>query len=325
MNTKYNYVFLNIAEDFIFPCYHPLRKYPFVRVYKHAFDSNGFLDRLFFLHWSHKLNAKVKLPLKKAWFRLICKNDFKDDKPICYVFHAGKYITEHPDLYKYIKKKNPKNKCVVFYGDLISKKHWDIPFTAKFSDYIVTYDRGEAEQYGIHYFEDLTFAAMDDYKEVKEFENDVYFLGYAKDRLPMIHAVYTKLHDAGLKCKFIICGVDKKDQLKSDGLFYQNPIPYSENIKNVVNSKCVLELIQGDSEAPTLRLKEAQIYKRKLLTNNTAYFGKSFYNPETISIFTSPEQIRFDFLSSSMDESMFDADIFEPLKRIEFFEKLLNS
>lgn len=324
MKTKYNYVFLNIAEDFIFPCYHPLKQYPFVKVYKHAFDTNAFLDKIFFLHWSQRLNAKFRLPFKSLWFNLICRNDFKDDKPICYVFYAGKYITEHQGLYEYIKRKNPENKCIVYYGDLISKKCWDIPFTSNFCDYIVTYDRGEAEKYGIHYFEDLTYATMEASIQVDQYECDVYFLGYAKDRLDMIHAVYKRLHDAGLKCKFIVCGVDTEDQLESDGLYYQAPIPYSENIKNVINSKCVLELIQGDSVAPTLRLKEAQIYKRKLLTNNSTYLNAGFYNSKTISIFDMPDQIDLDFLSTPMEDSLFDATIYDPIKRIEYFEGLLE-
>lgn len=325
MNTKYNYVFLNIAEDFIFPCYHPLKKYPFVRVYRHAFDANAFIDKIFFLHWSRKLNAKVKLPFKNAWFNRIYRQDFQDEKPICFVFYAGKYITEHPELYKYIKKQNPENKCIVYYGDLISKKQWNIQFTANFCDYIVTYDRGEAEKYGIHYFEDLTYEAMEKTCQVENYENDVYFLGYAKDRLDAIYSVYKRLHEAGLKCKFIICGVGKEHRIDSTGLYYQDPIPYSENIKNVINSKCVLELIQGDSVAPTLRLKEAQVYKRKLLTNNVSYLNEDYYNPKTICVFSSPDQIDIDFLSDGVGQELYDTNIYDPIKRIEYFEELLNS
>lgn len=324
MDTKYNYVFYNISEDYLEPAFMPLRKYPFTRVYEHAFCASKLVQKLFFLWWSKKINDIIKMPCKKLWFKKICKQDFDDNKPICYVFLGGKYLVDEPLLYQYIKGKNPDNRCVILCLDLISKKDWDVQKIKTNTDYIVSYDIGESKKYGIEHFDDVCYGSASRVTEPKNFINDVYFLGFAKDRIEEIHRVYRFLSNHGVKCKFIICGAHEEDKINGEGLIYSKPIPYKENIENVNNSRCVLEIIQGGSTSPTLRMKEAQIYKRKLLTNNTMIRNHSIYNEKSISVFEKTEQIDIDFIKRDIDYKTFHSECFDPINRILFLEKLLG-
>lgn len=323
--TAYNYVFYNISEAYLEPVFGPLSKLKNVRVYKQAFRGGKLLQKLFFLHWSAKLNAKIKLPFKSIWFPRICKQDFNDNKPICYVFAGGKYLTQDKCLLEYIKKQNPRNRAIVFCFDLISKKHWNMNHVKALSDYIVTYDEGEAAKYGAKHMDAVMYGALTDVTMPETFENDVYFLGFAKDRLPQILAAYDTLIEAGLKCKFVICGVPQEQQRSGEGLIYSLPISYIENLENIKNSRCILEIMQGGSNAPTLRTEEAHIYRRKLLTNNTNLVGQPYYDASHMRVFSECAAIDTAFAESEIDYSAFDDSFnYSPLKMIDFFEKLLE-
>lgn len=320
--TKYNYVFMNIATDYIAPCFMPLRKYKFVRVYEHAFESGRILQRIFFYHWSKKLNDILKLPFKSLWFKRMCVQNFENTKPVCYVFYSGKYISEEKRLYPYIKTLNPENKCIIYFGDLISKRNIDIAQMKNCCDEIVTYDFGEAKTYGLRHFDTLGYGAIMDTDKKDSFVQDVYFLGYAKDRLEEIYAAYKAFSEKGFRCKFIICGVPKAKQWNAPGLIYSTPITYKENIQNVIRSKCILELIQGGSNAPTLRVMEALVYKRKLITNNAELLRQPYYDQNNMQVITKPDEKCFEFLRKPINEIAVDDAMLDPYHRIEFLENL---
>lgn len=307
------------------PVFGPLKKSENIRVYKQAFTANALLQKMFFLHWSVKLNKKLRLPGKSLWFRKMIKQDFSDDKPICYIFAGGKYLTQDSRLYEYIKKQNPKNKAVVFCFDLMSKKNWDIEKVKAVCDYIVTYDADEAEKYGALHMDAVMYGAISEVTTPSSFAQDVYFLGFAKDRLEQLHAAYRHLTENGLRCKFLICGVPQEKQCKGEGLYYTNPITYRENLENVKNSRCILELMQGGSNAPTLRTQESHIYRRKLLTNNTNLVGQPYYDANHMRVFSDVTQIDTAFAGTDIDYAAFDDSFdYSPFKMIDFFETLLE-
>ena len=322
-NHKYNYVFYNICEDYFAPIFADLLNYPFVKIFSRAFNSNSFIQKLFFLHWSAKLNGIVDLPFKRIWFKRICCHKFDNDKPVCYVFLGGKYISQNAELFKYIKKLNPENKCVVLYLDLISKGGTDVNQVKQVSDMIVTYDRGDAELFGINYVDIDYYTPIIPVTTPQEFENDIYFLGYAKDRLDEIHKAYKYFSDNNFRCNFIVCGTNPEDRISGQGLKYQNPVSYLENLENVRKSKCILEIIQGNSIAPTLRLREAKTYKRKLITNNNNPEYLKSLSRDNLCIYDNVEDIDMDFVESDINYEVFDGEHSSSIKLINYLEEML--
>ncbi len=322
---KYNYIIFNVKEDYLKPFFFPLRQNDHVQVYEHAFDGKGLIQKLFFLHWSAKLNQKFRLPLKSLWFRKMCKKTFPTERPCCYLFIGNKYLGQEKKLYRYIKKLDSRNKAGFYFLDLVSKKNLDLASYKTCSDFILTYDRSEAEQYQIRCFDELIYGAISDVTEPEDFAWDVYFLGFAKDRLTRIHDVYHVLTKAGLRCKFIICGTKPEDRISGEGLSYQDPISYAENIENVKKSRCILELMQGGSDAPTLRTQEAITYKRKLLTDHLSAASQSYFNAGFMKTFSEAEQIDTAFAGSPIDYAAFD-DRYDlsPNKLIAYLENLLE-
>lgn len=325
-DTKYNYVIYNVGSDYLEPVFMPLSKYDSVNTYDLAINGSKILKKIFFLHWSEKINGIIKLPLKKLWFSKMFNQHFLDNKPVCYVFYMAKYINDDPSIYQYIKKLNENNKCIIYFGDSITKIGYDIEKLKKCSDYIVTYDKGEAEKYDIVYGENsLGYGEIIDVTTPNEFENDVYFVGYAKDRLDEIHNTFLHLYKNNIKCKFIICGTKESDRLNYNGLIYSDPISYKDNLYNVVNSKCILDIIQKNSTGATLRVKESIAYKRKLLSSNRNLKERYFYNSETMSCFDKVEDIDIAFIKSDINYSSYKVDNdFGPEKTIRYFERLLG-
>lgn len=322
-DNKYNYVFFSVDSDFFAPIFSDLSRYEFVKVFKKAFESNALIQKLFFLHWSAKLNKIIKMPFKNLWYKKMCYHKFENDKPICYVFVGGKYIAEDDIFINYIKALNHNNKCVMLCLDILEKTDIDVGDLKKRIDKIITYDFSESQKYDIDYLDMDYYTPIVDVTTPTTFENDVYFLGYAKDRLNEIHSAYKFFTSNNIKCKFVICGTKSKDRIKGDGLIYSSPISYIENLKNVNSSRCILEIIQGNTVAPTLRLREAKTYKRKLITNNTnPEYLKSLTN-DNLCVYQDVKNIDIDFIKSEIIYGAYDNDYSKPIKLIEYLEDVL--
>lgn len=325
MQTRYNYVFLNYSEDYHEPTRAALKDLPFVKVYKHAFDGHPILQKLFMLHWSEKINRWIRLPLKSIWYRRMCKQHFDTQKPICYIFLGGKYITQDEGLRRYILRQNPQNKCIVKCGDLITKKNWNIEKIRQCCDHIVTYDKGEAQRFSIACMNEPCYAPMIEVTTPQTFSNDLYFLGYAKNRLPQIHSLFRYLSERGVRCKFIVCGVPEAEQIKAPGLIYSKPISYIENLKNVRESRCILEIMQGGSNSSTLRLEEAQVFRRKLLTNHVEVCSSRFFDPLNMRTFSEETDIDISFLKEEIDYASFEGGYdYSAQHMMAFYEQLLS-
>ena len=307
----YNYVIIGAVDDFIRQAYGELLTEKQVYMPAHTCGSkNPLTNALFKLHWSAKVNARRKLPLKKIWFRKMCRHDFHNDKPTCYIFMGGQYIAGCPELREYIYSLNKDNKVVIKYADLIAKKHYrDFERVRNSADLLITYDKDESEKYAITYYGNRTYSRLLEVTEPESFAADVYYIGYAKDRLDTILHVYRKLTQNGLTCRFDLVGVPEEQQQSLPGICYVSKIPYAESLKRLCEAKCVLEISQRGSKSCTMRLPESITYHRLLLTNCDVE-NSGYYIPDTMFSFHEPENIDIDALKKPIPYSAFrEADI----------------
>lgn len=314
----YNFVFFFVDSDFWKAIigkelYHS----PNTRVYATAFDGPKWLQKLFHFHWAYRVNRKIDLPLKRLWFRRMYRQDFDNDLPLCFVYLGGNCIRYDRGWTDYVRKKDPRNRQVIMHQDLIAKKiHYDYSIVRDKVDLAVTYEISEAKKYGIHYFREDVYSKLIEEPAQVEYEQDVYFLGAAKDRLPKILAVYRRLHDAGLRCRFIIAGVRPEDRVSGEGIEYTTGISYTENLQNVIRSKCVLELIQKGSSDITTRVLEATAYRRRLLTDCKLCMPENF-NKGQLQVFEEPEDIDIDFFRQPFTPEDYDIKLdMNPMRRL---------
>ena len=323
----YNYVILFAGSDFWKAVFgQKLYECENVHICQGAFEGSIFLKKLFKVHWAYRLNSRINLPLKSIWFRKIYRQNFPTKKPLCFVYLGGNSIRFDGGLTDYIRRQSPQNRQVILHMDLISKKcNYDYKLIRQKVDEAITYDRNEAEKYGIHWYPTRIYGRKERITEPKKFDFDLYFLGAAKDRLEQIIEVYDRVSSAGLRCCFLLAGVPKEKQEQRSGIRYIDGITYEENLQYVQRTKCILEISQKGTDSNTLRLDEAVTYHRKLLTNCGSLKEKDYFIPRTMSIFSSVEEIDTEFLKEPIPYDAFsERNIdFSPQKLIRYIDNLL--
>lgn len=322
----YNHFIIGAFDDFVRQPYIAIESYEGVYIPKSPIgDANFLLKALHKIHWSAKLNSKIKLPFKRIWFKKMCVHEFGNDKPVCYHFLGGQYIAGNNELKAYIRRLNPENKIIIGYGDLISKKHYkDFEIVRNSADLISTYDREEAEKYNILFSGKRTYSRVQEITEPDHFDVDVYFLGYAKNRLDTILSVYRYLTENGLKCRFDLAEVPADRQQPLEGIAYISPIPYPEAVRRMNEAKCVLEICQSGSSECTMRMVESIAYHRLLLTNADVR-NSEYYHPQTMIRFQDPSDIDTDALKKPIPYSTFENtdQLLSPLQNLKYFDKRL--
>lgn len=322
---KYNYVIYSAEGDYIRAMLQDLDGKNFVEVCDDAFLSGGRLCHLLFkLHFSAKINSRIRLPLKRLWFKRMTKHGFDNDKPICRVSLGGKYLSEYKEFTDWLKRTYPNDKSAIVYLDQITKKRIsDFDAVKRSCDLVFSYDPIEAKEYDVEFLP--YFFGKSGLLEFRgEPENDVYFVGYAKDRLPEILAAYRALTERQLRCDFRIVGVNECDRVYVEGIKYSGQIPYEQATREMLNAKCILDVTQKGAAGPSLRVAESILYHRKLLSDNAALLDSYMYNPEHMLVFSSVGDAEAEFVKAPLSNEVYrDSDIMSSVELLEFIDNKL--
>ena len=323
METKYNYVFFALDTDYYHVTYNDIVGFPFVRVKWSDLDKySGLTKYLYRAHHSKKINRILRLPFKKLWFSSFFRNDFADNKPICFIFWGREAVRYGIGYLGYLKNKYPGCKIVITFWDLVKYTFNDreLEEYRKFSDLMFTYDLGDAQKYDMIYQHDaFSYYPINTGPEIQPC--DVYFLVRAKDRLSEIVQAYDTLTSKGLKCDFYITAVEPADRIERSNIHYlEHEMPYIENLKHVYSANALLEILQGGSRGSTLRCCEAIAYGKALITNNAEVLNEPFYSEDRIRFFTSQADLE------SIDEQFVrekkEYNYINDLSPIAFIERL---
>lgn len=232
--------------------------------------------------------------MKSIWNRWVFREKFDNDNPICFIFFAGRNKEINNGAIYYLRSKYKNCKTVLFYQDLVKKSA--LPQIEKIRnqfDLILSFDQLDVKKYNLLYYP-LVYSKTD-IKKSDIPKSDIYFVGKAKDRLEDIREVYSRLKDSGLKCDFHITGVSPED-VREDGIVYNMPVSYEENLQRIKASKCMLEIMQKGGHGYTLRYCEAIMYDKKIITNNPEIKEAPFYSEQRIQVFENPHEITSDFV-----------------------------
>ena len=212
------------------------------------------------------------------------------------IIHASKLT---PPVVKFINRKNPYVKVIVWYWNPIAKTE---PISS-FSSYkceIWTFDEEDSRQYGINHNTQYYFKNI----ILKEHNpsNDVLFVGGDKARLSFLIKVQSELELLGLSTDFHIVGTPK---ISNNSYDYKKRIDYSEVLEKIKNSKAILDIVSDNQIGLTLRPLEALFFSKKLITNDKTIVNRDFYDPNNIFV------LEYDDISNILDF------INRPFERIE--------
>lgn len=284
------------------------------------------LDKLRRLHFNVRLNRFINLPFKQFWNSFYFKNFFSDNKPLCFIVFNN-WIAMDTDIVEYLKSSYPQAKVVWMCQDLISTEKYRYscqPFNVKnllsSVDLALSFDYGDCEKYSMIYYP-LVFSSFHS-TIIQSQSSDVYFLGKAKERLNDIITIYDLCEKLGLICDFHIVGVKEQDYIKRNGIHYISSMSYFDNLQHVIQTKCLLEVMQKNGRGYTQRACEAVGLNKLLLTNNADISKAPFYNKEYISII-GPHGVDTSFLNGIKYDKIIDYHYKEkmsPINLLRFIE-----
>lgn len=280
---KYNYIIAG-GSGFYLSAYRDLFELDNVSYHRGYANQTHtkFVNYLLRLDFNLTLNKYVKTPLRWITYPLMYPHEFKNHKPECYIFFENQFAVINTGYLEYLRKTKPGVKLVLYMQDIVqSLPYYDIADYKKRFDLVLSYDKGDCEKYGLVYYP-TPYSCIQDSSLDKTKDIDVFFCGAAKNRYETILGVYNKCTKLGLKCLFYITGISDDKVIKREGLVYNTPISYEENLAFVKRSKCILEIMQKNADGYTPRLWESLFYGTHLLTNNKSICNSEYYREQSI-------------------------------------------
>lgn len=176
-----------------------------------------------------------------------------------------------PFIAKYIKRKNPKCKTILYFWNIVEEQEiYKQVFNDKNIDEFWTFDKNDAKRYNMKY--NPQFYTKKVKVDNRKNEYDILFLGRPKKRKKEIQEIEIKLKQNQLKTNFKTIESEKEY------------IPYNDYLDMVSKSKCILDYNQEGQVGLSLRPMEALFLEKKLITNNKDIKNYNFYNSNNIFI-----------------------------------------
>lgn len=133
---------------------------------------------------------------------------------------------------------------------------------------LFTFDKEDSIRYKINLKEQVY--SLDKEKKTLPLKYDFYFIGVNKNRRRILEYLSEKLNN--YVCNFIVY---ENSSIKCD---------YMENLENVILSRCLVDIVKEGQSGFTIRVLEAALYRKKLITNNRTILDTDLYHKNNVFI-----------------------------------------
>lgn len=202
---------------------------------------------------------------------------------------------------------------------LLSERNFDI----------FSFDYDNCLKFGLKFYNQYCsgydFLINNVYKEKVEY--DFYFLGLDKGRRNILDGLSTKI--GSYRCLIDIKQrpnvLHKVLRLHKKNKTYEY-VSYNEHLKRILRSRIIIDIVQQGQSGLTMRALEAQVAKKKLITNNIYIKSEEFYNPDNIMVINDGDEINNNdlevFLSSPFVE--IDDHVIASYSPRSVYKRMLN-
>jgi hypothetical protein len=220
-----------------------------------------------FLRAIRRVHLELKLPYINSWIGP-WKNNLTNYDLI--IIHAS---TITPPVVKYIRKKEPNIRIIVWYWNPVDKSVRLDEFKGLGVE-IWSFDEEDCKKYKLrnntqYYFKDVVLPKKDD-------NLDVFFIGGDKGRIENLLKFKNRLDDMSISNYFHITQTGKANPNYKE--FYSNRISYDEVLNYIASCKVIVDFVSDNQTGLTLRPLEALFFKKKLITNDKSIENRDFYN-----------------------------------------------
>lgn len=292
------------------------------------FDKKSFLYKVAFRHLRFKSRSAVLLPFVSIWHRSFEKNLHIDDSvKTVLVVYDWNTLTKDLEFFLYLKRRHKNLSIVYLFSNIVAisgATYYKIADKLnKVFDIVFAFDGEDAIKRNFEYSPLIYTTDIKIPQISEETENDLFYLGMAKDRYDALIEIYENATKEGLKCDFTIVGVPTEKQIHTDKIKY-SPVAYDVAIEGMKKAKCIVDVIQGNSTGLTIKNCEALAFDRKLLTTNTNVREVDFYHPENICIYTAGMSIKHFIETPFVRYTQNEKSYFSPYRLFEKIERILR-
>lgn len=284
--------------------------------------SNNLLDRVNKIHNSWRLNQHLEMPLKSLWFSSYSSAKWLDkETKQTAIFPEDNSLSFSGKYLRYLRKHYPQLVIIFNFSNPCGQYNLQkLKSVKQYYDHIITFNEADSKKYGFELLSINGYSCVD-IPDSNIPESDLFFVGQDKGRLPILLAIYERMTSLGLKCDFSIVKVNDENIVSKEGIVYNRRMTYMEVLQHVKKSKCVLELLEGDSDYSSIRTSEALTYHKKLITMSPSVINSKYYSPSQMLLIKAPEDISNSFFEMPI-ENKYDITDYSPIKGLTEIAKL---
>ena len=235
---------------------------------------------------------KLKLPFQWLWYGNW--RNYLHEYDTIIVF----YNLLDTNILNYIKKKNPNVRIILYFWDSVNLTAFIVPETKRTICELWSYDKEDCAKYNLKY--NSQFYLPEILPDI-ELKYDIVIVIKDKGRYKQVKEMYEMFCKMGLKVFARV--VPDKSSVNKEEKLYGKGMEYSELLKLINQSKCIVELVKEGQKGLTLRCMESIFYQKKLITNNEKVKEESFYNENNILIWNNQDMNKLrEFLLSDYDK-----------------------
>lgn len=149
-----------------------------------------------------------------------------------------------------------------------------------------TFDPNDAACYNLELVNQVYREVQSIKGDAVEFDNDVFFVGHDKGRLPVLREWHRVLTGAGMSVFFRVVRDKRRTYRPSEDVSFlsSNGLSYPETLQWIRRSRCLLDFAQENQSGLTVRALEAFFFNKKLITNNQTIVGSDLYHPSRVFV-----------------------------------------
>ncbi len=308
LDTKYNYILVGKVLDLYAYAYRQINELDYA-CFDDSFTKNKLCYSLERAYWSTKINSILPLPFKKKWVKAKIKKLKKiyqtipqKQENLCFLLFSLCIPWEKYGFSKLLKETFPGCHIIYYLGDLVDANPIRREFIQQSHpeiDLIYTYDPGDAKKYHLIYHE-FPYSDLSKTLPSASPDCDICFIGQAKNRLNDILQAYAVLRDKGFRCSFYVVNSKRQQRLFQKEIHYCRWISYRKYLQIINNSKVILDISQKGSQGHSVRMNEAIMFQKILLSNNPALKNDSLYNENYMLVYNDINEVNLSILEKKV-------------------------
>ncbi len=197
-------------------------------------------------------------------------------------------------ILKYLRERFPNSRIIFWL--------WNIGKSDEIAKYkemveVWCFDKAECEKYGYKY--NIQFhVGLYPRKIKRQTTYDFVYVGRDKGRQALLNEIVQELDKNGMTYNIHIVKPERKEF--SHFHYHNHSLKYQRYLKILSGAKVIIDITQDNQEGMTLRLLEALLLKRKILTNNPHYIEYGMVDRNDIFVWGLDDDLQLgEFCNSS--------------------------